>query len=190
MRPHSPASTLRPSTAPPRGFLLLLLGPAAVSTGALRLQLPSPPLLQKGAASVASRPQGRELALKKSYRRIRRAGGRYVAPAIADCWPCSHRHPLLRCHSGKSTVLTPSKSLPPLWNLILTFEKSHQDFKVAPHTPVWIFLGLGWLIIAGLADLNKTSDDEKFSDFWPLSILAADPNISAETLMENKWEIN
>ena len=59
-----PASTLRPSTAPPRGFLLLLLGPAAVSTGALRLQLPSPPLLQKGAASVASRPQGRELALK------------------------------------------------------------------------------------------------------------------------------
>ena len=70
MRPLRASETLRPSPAPtPRGFLLLLL---------LTLVLLSPPALSHfnsrhrrfsfGAASVASRPQGRELALKKERR--------------------------------------------------------------------------------------------------------------------------
>ena len=88
---------------------------AAVSTGALPLQLPSPPLQLRGSFSrlpttgQRARPQKRETGFHR--RRIRR--GRYVASAIADCRPCSYRHPLLRCHSGKSTVVTPPKSIPP-----------------------------------------------------------------------------
>ena len=117
--PPSLRPTLRPSPAPHVGSS----SATAVSTGALPLQLPSPPL-QTG--QLQSPPDHRaESSPSKRKRRtdacqIRTRRGRYVAFAIANCRPRCHRHPLLRCHSGRSHQV----SSPPL--------KFDFDFREIP----------------------------------------------------------
>ena len=124
MRPHS----LRPPCVRPRlphvgsssSSSVLLLSPPALSgfnsrhrRYCKRGQLQSPP--DHRAESSPSKRKRRTDACQ-----IRTRRGRYVAFAIANCRPRCHRHPLLRCHSGRSHQV----SSPPL--------KFDFDFREIP----------------------------------------------------------